>query len=98
MNAPVITVTATIMDGTVVRWFDSLDAAERNDPVVSASRTMVVRHRKPVPAEWDAAAQEVFRTLDYDRNFDLRYMATHICEHPLSFNSRLIPVARGESS
>lgn len=40
----VVTVTPTIMSGTVVRWFTSLDAAERCKPFLSASRYEVITH------------------------------------------------------
>ena len=40
----VVTVTPTIMDGTVVRWFTGLEAAERCRPFLSASRYEVITH------------------------------------------------------
>lgn len=39
-----MTVTPTIMSGTVVRWFADLDAAERCREFLSASRYEVVTH------------------------------------------------------
>lgn len=44
MSALVVTVTPTIMSGTVVRWFESLDHAERCHPFLSASRDEVITH------------------------------------------------------
>ena len=40
----VVTVTPTIMSGTVVRWFTGVEAAERCRPFLSASRYEVVTH------------------------------------------------------
>lgn len=61
MTAPIVTVTPTIMSGTVVRWFTSLEAANRCEPVMSASRDRVVFHgdatADTVPKEWQDAAQ-----------------------------------------
>jgi hypothetical protein len=53
---PIVTVTRTVMDGVVVRWFDNLAAAKRFDPLVSASRNRVERYRLPIPPEWLTAA------------------------------------------
>lgn len=39
MTEIVVTVTPTVQDGTVVRWYDSLAAAEhRTDPIVAGAR------------------------------------------------------------
>lgn len=73
----VVTVTPTIQDGTVVRWFTSLADAEDCEPVVSASRNRVVQHRDPVPEAWLVAAEAVWKALRSNPDADMRHLATH---------------------
>lgn len=44
MSTYYVTVTPTIMDGTVVRWFGSEEAMRSVRPIVSASRNRVSGH------------------------------------------------------
>ena len=65
-NTMVVTVTATVMDGSVVRWYSSLTSAEcRDEPVVSASRNgvSVNTYLHLVPHEVMAQANEAFEIL-----------------------------------
>jgi hypothetical protein len=75
-NDPVITVTPTITDGTVVRWYPSLDAAKRHDPVASASRNACVVDGD-VPEEWIRAAEQAHARLSADSDADMSHLATH---------------------
>lgn len=77
----VITVTATVMSGTVVRWFRELRDAEHNRPVLSASRDGVLIadgvYLHTLPAEWLAAAAAAYEQLRRDRGADMSGLATH---------------------
>lgn len=81
----IVTVTPTIMDGWVVRWHTSLEAAEKVKPIVSASRNMVAIHTVnsdiAYPDAFAAAnkAHEGLRTLypGADLPNDIRKLATH---------------------
>ena len=79
-DRPVITVTATIMDGTVVRWFTSIVAAEAMRPWVSASRRGVAVHAAlltDIPEQWVAHAINVYRELAANADADVTGLATH---------------------
>jgi hypothetical protein len=88
---PVITVTPTVMDGTVVRWYTGELAAEQGRPLVSASRNGVMIHGDvyihDLPTSWLEAAQDAHVRIRAGQ--DVGGLATH--RHP--FGSReLIPV------
>jgi hypothetical protein len=71
VSEPIVTVTHTVMSGVVVRWFTSLEAADRCEPVLSASRERVMFHGRAtadtVPAEWQEAAQAAHEALAAQR-------------------------------
>jgi hypothetical protein len=80
MSDPVITVTATVQHGTVIRWYRSIEAAEDRGPALSASRMGVMVHREyltDIPAEWIDRAREAHAVLAADRNADLDSWATY---------------------
>lgn len=94
----IVTVTPTIMSGTVIRWFRSEAAADKCEPVVSASRECVQIHdpRSFSLAERDAVlpvADECRRLLVLDKRDPVKARATH--ESPLFGDLR--PVAKGDS-
>src|SRR5690606_21688868 len=72
--APVVLVSTTIMDGTVVRWHRSLTDAETKRPVVSASRYGVMTGRDvyltDVPRAWVSAATEAYKKLQANPRAD----------------------------
>lgn len=77
----VVTVTATVMSGTVVRWHRDLYAAEEHRPVLSASRDGVLIesgvYLHTLPPEWLAAATAAYEALKRDRGADMSALATH---------------------
>lgn len=78
----IVTVTPTIMDGTVVRWhYDETPLAElsSHQPQVSASRNGVLVHGylHTIPAEVLATAKDVCAQLKRDRRADVQHLATH---------------------
>jgi len=78
-NGRIVTVTATIMDGIVVRWFGSVEAAENPAicGVISASRNGVVGGGDYItPDDWKAA-WSAHERLKRDPNASLRDLATH---------------------
>jgi hypothetical protein len=92
---PVITVTATIMSGTVVRWFHNERAADTNAAVVSASRDGAMIHGNAfvsgpdaIPQEWIDAARATHAALA--SGGDVGHLATHRRRGVL--NSPLEPV------
>lgn len=85
VKRPVITVTPTIMDGQVVRWFHSLHAAENMQPVVTASRNGitvdtngVVRGRAEVDALKALIEEAHLAAYALERGTDCRDLATHV--------------------
>ncbi|MBM0235940.1 hypothetical protein JNW88_00360 [Micromonospora sp. ATA32] len=77
----IVTVTPTIGDGTVVRWYhDSapLDALS-HIATVSASRNgvLISGYLHEVPDDVMAAAKEVWQQLQRDHNADVQHLATH---------------------
>lgn len=67
-------VTPTVMDGTVVRWYDGADGPE----IASASRNRVLFHRDDVPPGVRDAALGAHKELVRSRNADVRHYATHM--------------------
>lgn len=92
-DTPIITVTATVMDGTVVRWHHTLSAAETFRPAVSASRRGVAIHAEyltDVPAEWVTSATRAYETLRRAPRADMKHLATH--RNRGVMNGPLVPV------
>ncbi|MGX4657087.1 hypothetical protein ACWCHM_26060 [Micromonospora sp. SCSIO 07396] len=77
----IVTVTPTLMDGTVVRWhWGESDANNPGiEPIVSASRNgvRVGVYLHQVPADVMAAAQQAYDALSRDHHADLKHLATH---------------------
>jgi len=94
-NEPVVTVTPTLADGTVVRWHLSVRAATNMSAVVSASRRGVAVHTtylQEVPADWLAAATAAYEQLVRDPGAGLGHLATH--RNSVVSNGPLVPVER----
>lgn len=80
MSTPVITVTATIQSGTVIRWYRSVEAVQVRGPALSASRDGVMIHGEyltAIPEEWIERAKAAYAMLAADHNADLGDWATH---------------------
>jgi hypothetical protein len=94
----VCTVTPTIQDGTVVRWYRSEIAAETNRPMVSASRNGVEvgEHlvNGEVPSAVMADAAKVWVALQADKGADVSGWATHRREQV--FGGGLVRIERIE--
>ncbi|TDC30086.1 hypothetical protein E1211_24895 [Micromonospora sp. 15K316] len=78
----IITVTPTIGDGTVVRWYPAdthTDLIPATMPAVSASRNgvLVNTYLHAVPEEVMTAAHEVWEQLRRDHDADVTALATH---------------------
>jgi hypothetical protein len=77
----IVTVTATVMDGTVVRWYDDRNIEGIGRPWVSVSRNgvLVDGYLHEVPEVVLALAQEIHRGWQRDRDAwpDIRKLATH---------------------
>lgn len=98
MTGVVVTVTPTIQDGTVVRWYRSEIAAERRMVMISASRNGVAigEHLSngEVPPETLAAAEAAHAELRANRDADMSVYATH--RRTNSPWAPLVPVREGE--
>lgn len=77
----IVTVTPTIMDGTVVRWYATENPEGLGEPQVSVSRNgvLVSGYLHEVPEAVLAQAQELHRRWRRDRDAwpDVRKLATH---------------------
>ncbi|MEU2699565.1 hypothetical protein [Micromonospora aurantiaca (nom. illeg.)] len=78
----IVTVTHTLMDGTVVRWYPdstTLDQLPAAKPQLSASRNGVLigGYLHQVPADVLALAQNVHTNLHHDHNAPVQHLATH---------------------
>ncbi len=75
----IVTVTPTIMDGTVVRWYGSESAAEYGAEMLSVScdgvKVNVYLHK--VPDDVLALANHVYLSLKRGRRADVQHLATH---------------------
>lgn len=72
----IVTTTPTIMDGQVLRWYPSLDAAERGDEIVSASRNRVEAYG--IPSEVEPVLADARRAHErLAAGEDVTDMATH---------------------
>ena len=93
-----VTVTATIMSGTVVRWHRNLTSAELHRPMLSASREGVMTHNdvylNEIPPHWMAAAMEAYELLRRDPRADVRHLATHVHRGPS--NGPLVPIEEAD--
>lgn len=72
----IVTVTPTIMDGTVVRWYAGEDAEDRGEELASASRNRAIV-ADGAPDSLRCTAESVHAELRRNRNADLSYLATH---------------------
>lgn len=93
MSEIVVTVTPTIQDGTVVRWYASLAAAEHHhDPIVSASRNgvRITTYLHLVPPAVLARANEAHEILRGGAPELVQDMATH----RRKLGGRLLPILR----
>lgn len=78
LSSWIVTVTPTIMSGTVVRWFTSLEAAERCRPFLSASRDAVITHVEGiVTPELRGLANEIYAALGNDDREAVKRLETH---------------------
>jgi hypothetical protein len=76
----IVTITPTVMDGTVLRWYAADDPAEvpGSRPVLSVSRNRVdVLDKAGVTPEAAQAAAEAYAELKTNRYADVRGYATH---------------------
>lgn len=77
----IVTVTPTILDGTVVRWFPDMPLSQISavDAIVTASRNGVRVHSylDQVEPEPLAAARDACELLRRDRDADVSHLATH---------------------
>ncbi|MFB4312934.1 hypothetical protein [Actinomadura sp. 21ATH] len=100
IDPPVITVTSTIMDGTVVRWFRNLGEAELQQPVLAASRHGVSVHAPyltDIADTWVADARRAHEELRRDRRANMTGWATHQQREVTGFRSGpLEPIKKKE--
>lgn len=76
----IVTVTPTIMDGPVVRWYARpSDLLDRAEPTVSVSRhgVRVGTYLHKVPDDVMATAQAAYEALRADPSVDVSHLATH---------------------
>jgi len=90
----IVTITPTVMDGTVLRWYDADDPENLGHPVMSVSRNRVEVYEQdrigPMHAEQAAKA---YAELKADRYADVRRYATHA---RMRLAGALIPLKGGE--
>jgi hypothetical protein len=72
----IVTVTPTIMDGTVVRWYRSMTAYDHDHELASASRNKAIVDEH-APSWLEEAAYSAHQTLRRDNNADMHHLATH---------------------
>lgn len=88
----IVTITPTVMDGTVLRWYDADD--DRGQPVLTVSRNRVEVYRKgAIDAEVLRAACEAHAELKRNRLADVRKYATHMRLRP---GAPLVALKEGE--
>ncbi len=99
MSEIVCTVTPTIGDGTVVRWFRSETAAEFHWAMISASRNGVIKGEHltngEVPPDVMTKALAAHELLLRDNDADMSALATHRRER--TFGGGLIRIERAGS-
>lgn len=87
----IVTITPTVMDGTVLRWWDTDDPEKAlGQPVVSVSRNRIEANADEVPEDVQRAAIEAFAELRRDRLADVRRFATHY----RTIRSGLVPIQK----
>lgn len=94
----VVIVAPTVMDGTVVRWYRSVSAAETSRASVSASRRGVAIHEEfltDIPTAWVEQAGKAHRVLAANPRADLSELATH--HHRRFTNGPIVPVGEGQT-
>lgn len=75
MSAAVVTVTPTILDGTVARWYRSETELAWGNETISASRNGVMGHGTYItPTDYDAAWTA---HLAIKAGHDIQHLATH---------------------
>lgn len=77
MSAYVVVSYPTVMDGTVIRWYRSDQAAIAGESIISASRNGVMSHGALITPDVFEAAWVVHERLKLDRRADLRDVVTH---------------------
>ncbi len=97
----ICTVTPTIMDGVVVRWYfpnDDMAGHPGTEPALSASRSgvRVGTFLHLIPDEFLDKAKEAHRRLSIDCYGDLDDWATH--ERKYAFGGPLVPIKRAETT
>jgi hypothetical protein len=75
VNGPVVTVTATIMDGTVARWYRTETELAWGNETISASRNGVHGHSGHITPELFDAAWTAHLALK--NGADIGHLATH---------------------
>lgn len=93
----IVTVSPTIMDGAVVRWYSSEDAVEYGREMCSASRNgvRVNGYLTDVPADVLSAAQQAYESLRRDDRTDVGHLATH---RRRGLFGPLVPVAAAQET
>lgn len=86
----------TIMDGAVLRWYRTVEAAEAGNEILSASRDGIrVRgYIDDVPEPVMALARHVHRLLAADAGAPVEHLATHRRKHLLG--REVEPIQRAE--
>jgi hypothetical protein len=90
---PVVLVRTTIMTGTVVTWYRTIEAAQTYRPTLSASRRGVAveeDYLTGIPAGWVTAAAKVYGLLRRTPDLDVSHLATH--RNSVTSNGPLVPV------
>lgn len=88
----IVTITPTVMDGTVLRWYDADD--DTGKPVMSVSRNRVEVYEKDRIGPMDAEmAAKAYAELKRNRYADVRCYATHA---RMRLGGALIPLKAGE--
>lgn len=85
----IVTITPTVMDGTVLRWYDADDDAGQPVMSVSRNRVSVLEQDRVSPGDVRAAA-EAHAALKADRYADVRSYATHYRTQ----RSGLVPITK----
>lgn len=74
--SPVVIRFPTVMSGIVLRWYRSVEAAEKGEEVCSASR-YGVQWTEAAPADWVNTAEVVALALVGNRDLDTSRWETH---------------------
>lgn len=94
-GGPVVIAAATVIDGTVLRWYRNIVLADHGGPLISASRRGVSIHTTylhEVPAGWLEDAQRAYELLrDRHEERARAEMATH---RRTSLMGTVVPIER----